>query len=329
MALDDTWNVVRPGQIGGTGNIYANTIEEHTGIVNGTIERKSVLAGWIPRPTVKGTPTITNFGVGEVDLQKATVGVTPDGGTAKFGKVSLTIDTVILARHNLGLLEVEQIPYNARALIAQEQGKKIAKFSDTALFTQAIKAALKTDTTYSGLSGAGHFGGNQQTLALAADALDPAKLVSAILQLIVKFQLKDVDPTTDDAILAVRPDAFGVLLQNEQLINTEYLNAQGNSVHGFVLKAYGVPVVSSNNIPNTLVSGHLLSNATNGNAFDGDFTKVVGTMFTPNALLAGDAIPLTVESFYDNVTKQHFIDAHLAFSATPDRAEYAGVILKP
>jgi hypothetical protein len=66
-----------------------------------------------------------------------------------------------------------------------------------------------------------------------------------------------------------------------------------------------------------------------GSAYDGDFSKVVAAAFSPRALLAGETIPLTTDVFWDKITKQWFVDAHLSYGVTPNRAEFSGVILKP
>lgn len=330
MALDDSYSIVRPGQSNQSGSVSALHLEEYTGIVESTIERKSALNGFIPMRTVRGTSTITNFAVGESTLQKAVPGgPAPDGTGTDFAKRTLTIDTVILARAVLPLLEVFQTSYDSRKEIGMEHGKKIAKFTDQSFIIQAIKAALFTESTYkgSGASGkpAGHFGGSQQTLALAGDALDPAKLYAAIADLFVKMEQKDVDPRTDDVVIALKPAEFYTLLQNEQLIDGTYKTSEGTSIQAHLLKAYGVPVISTNNSPaGTVVSGHLL-----GSSYDGDFSKVVACAFSPRALLAGETIPLTTDVFWDKITKQWFVDAHLAYGVTPNRAEFAGVILKP
>jgi len=97
MALDDAFNIVRPGQANQAGAINALALEEFTGIVEGTIDRRSVLKGWIPVRTVKGTNAVTNFAVGESTLQKATAGQPIDGTGTDFAKRTLTIDTVILS----------------------------------------------------------------------------------------------------------------------------------------------------------------------------------------------------------------------------------------
>ena len=329
MALDDSYAIVRPGQSNQSGAVSALHLEEFTGVVESTIERKAALKGWMTVRPVKGTSTITNFAVGESTLQKATPGTPIDGTGTDFAKRTLTIDTVILARAVLPLLETFQTSYDSRKEIGMEHGKKIAKFWDQSFFIQAIKAALFTESTYkgSGASGkpAGHFGGSQTTLALAGDALDPAKLYASIADLFVKMEEKDVDPRTDDVAIALRPAEFYTLLQNEQLIDGTYKTSEGTSMQGHLLKAYGVPVMSSTNFPGGQnITGHLL-----GSAYDGDFTKLVAAVFSPRALLAGETIPLTTDVFYDKVTKQWFVDAHMSYGVTPNRAEFAGVILKP
>lgn len=334
MALTESYTIQRPGQSNSAGDIDALHLEEFTGIVEGTIERKSALKGWIPVRTVKGTSTVTSFAVGESTLQKATPGVQPDGTVTDFAKASVQVDTVVLARAILPLLEVFQTSYDARKEIGVEHGKKIAKFWDQSFFIQALKTALKTDSTFRGAGAlgkpAGHFGGSQQTLGAAGDALDPAKLYAAIASLFVKMEQKDVDPRTDDVMIAVQPQEFYTLLQNEQLIDGTYKTSEGTSIQAHLLKAYGVPVVSSNNLPaGQTITGHLLSNATNGNAYDGDFTKVVAAAFSPRALLAGETIPLQSDVFYDKLSKSWFVDAHLSYAVGSHRAEFSGVILKP
>lgn len=329
MPLDDSYAIVRPGQSNSAGAISALHLEEFTGIVESTIARKSVLKGWIPIRPVKGTSTITNFAVGESTLQKATPGMPIDGTGTDFAKRTLTIDTVILARAVLPLLETFQTSYDSRKEIGMEHGKKIGKFTDQSFFIQAIKASQLADSAYrgSGAAGkpAGHYGGSIQTLAAAGDSLDPAKLYAAVASLFVKLEEKDVDPRTDDVMIALRPAEFYTLLQNEQLIDGTYKTSEGTDIKGHLLKAYGVPVVSSVNFPGgSNISGHFL-----GTAFDGDFSKVVATAFSPRALLAGETIPLTTDVFWDKVTKQWFVDAHMAYNVTPNRAEFAGSIVKP
>jgi hypothetical protein len=330
MPLDDTFTITRPGQIGATGAINAQHIEEYTGVVEGTIARKSALQGWLPVRTVKGTSVIQNFAVGESSLQKITPGQAPDGTVNKFGKNTLTIDTVVLARSVFPLLETFQTSYDARAEVGREHGKKIAKFWDQSFFIQAIKTGLLTAPKHSGVSGAGHFGASQSTFAGSSDHLDPAKVYAQIADLLTKMELKDVDPRTDDVMLAVKPDVFYTLMQNEQLINMEYKTSTGTSIDSWVLKTYGVPIINSNNMPaGETITGHLLSNSDNGNAYDGDFSKVVAVAFAPSALLAGETIPLTTGVFWDDTYKHWMVDAWLSYAVGPNRPEYAGVILRP
>lgn len=330
MALIETYAVTRPGQSNSSGSVSALHIEEYTGVVEGTLARKSVVKGFVPVRPVRGTSMITNFAVGESTLQKAVAGgAGPDGTTTDFAKKVLQVDTVILARNVIPMLESFQTSYDARKEIGREHGQKLAKFIDQSFFIQAIKASLLADSAYRGTGAAGkpqgHFGGSVQTLAAAGDSLDPAKLYAAVAGLLTQMEQKDVDPQTDDVMIALRPAEFYTLLQNEQLIDGEYITAEGNTVKTMLLKAYGVPVMRSNNYPGgSVITGNLL-----GTAFDGDYTKLVATAFSPRALLAGETIPLKTEVVWDPITKQWFVDAYLAYSVTPNRAEFAASIVKP
>lgn len=333
MAIITTPGIVRPNQQNQAGDINALTIEEFTGIVETRIKRDSALSPYISMRPVKGTNTITNYAVGATQLTTLKPGEAPDSTPVDFSKVTLTVDTVPIARNIIPLLEDFQNNFGARAKVAEDHGETIARLIDQSFMIQGIKAARLTESAYSGGAAgkpAGFKGGTVHTLAAAGDRLDPAKLYKGIGDMFVKVELKDVKPYQSGMILIVAADVFYTLQNAEQIVNGQYITSNGNKLDNVpIFKAWGVPVVSSNNLPQGTVANHPLSTTGNGNAYDGDFTKVVALAIAPKALLAGQTIPLTSKVWFDDLTKQHFIDTWLAFAAGPDRAEYAAVLELP
>lgn len=323
---------VRPNQQNQTGATDALNLTEFTGIVEGTLARTSKLDPYIQRRRVVGTNSLTNYAIGETQLQTLQPGVAPDGSLVSFSKLNLVIDTVVLARNIFPLLETFQNNFDVRKHVGEEQGKKIGKFTDQAFMIAGIKVARMSTSPYAGSGGVdvGYAGGHVQTLASAADATDPAALYQAIADALVAMEEKDVSPQTEDVMLIVRPEQFYVLQQAEQIINGEYLTSDGNKLTGVpIFKAWGIPVISSNNLPSTNITAHPLSNANNGNAYDVNATKVVGLLISPRALLAGETIPLTSNVFFDDLSKQWFVDSWLSFGVTGNRAEFAATIEIP
>lgn len=329
--VDNTLNVTHPNAINGKDTTEAErlalVIEEFTGDVEGTIQRRSVLESFIPVRTVKGTATFTNHAVGKSTLQKVTPGVPLDGVKSDFAKRSVTVDTVIAAREFFSLLEVFQTQMDTRKEVAQEQGKEIAKFFDQALLIQALKAARLTQSAYSGGTAgkpAGHGAGNLQTLA-TADRADPDKLYAAIKGALLKMELQDVDPREDGCIIVVSPQDYHTLIDAEKLINMNYVTSAGNKVNdGWLLKAIGVPVLASNNLPQSVITGHHLT--TDMNNFDGDFSKTVASIFSPKAIMAGATIPVESDVYYEKLYKSWVVDSHLSFACGPNRVEFAAEV---
>jgi len=330
MALDDTFTVDYGGQEGTSGAVDALHIEQYGGEVELTIARRSVLENFFPTRPLRGSSVAIKKAVGSSTLQKVTPGARNDGTKHAKGKNSVDVDTVILARAIVPILSEFQTDFNHRMALGQEHGKTIAKFHDKTLFTVGIRAALATSTFYSG-SPTGFSGGSQVTLAGSTDYQDPALLYQAIVDLLVKMEKKDVDPVADGVVISVRPDEFAVLEQSEFIINKEYITSDGNRLQGAsLLKARGVPVVSSNNFP-------ALTNITTGvdvvdlygSTYEVDASKVIVTAFAPKAVLAAETIPLTHKVWWSDDYLQWCIDSYFANGAAPDRAEWAGAILLP
>ncbi len=326
MALPtDSAHLSRPGQNLGTGPVDALHIEEYGGVVEGTMAKKSFMRQYVNVKPVLGTDTVTNDRVGATSLQKVTPGVRPEGAPSEFGNVSVKVDTIVLARNNVALLDDFQAHFSVRSEIGMEHGKTIAKFFDEAFIIQSIKCALRDDT---GLP-EGWTGGTKVELASATDELDPALLQRGIEDVCQKIEEKDID--LDGAVCLVAPAQYYALLRNDKLVSTEYSVGNGNYAQGTVLRSNGIPIVKTNRIPKAAITGHYLSNAGNDNAYDvavGEEIDAVAIVMLPKALLAGETIPLTSDVYYEKSELQWFIDSYLAFGVTPNRPDNCGVLLK-
>lgn len=336
MALDDTFVISNVNQANQTGALNALVIEEYTGMVEHSLVTRSSLEGKIPFRRISGTDTFTNRAVGEAGaVRKVVPGQQLDAVPTDLARNAVTIDTVVAHREAFALLDVFLTNIDVRKEVAFEQGKSMAKFRDTALFIQALKAALSTQSSFKGGAAdgkpAGFKGGSQVTFSAAGDLSDPAKVYSKLASLMVQFEKKDIDPRADGLTIYVRPDEYYTLIQAEQLVNGSYVTADGNKVNdAWLLKTYGVPVESTNTCPLlSTVTSHQLSNTSNGSAYDGDFSKVAALVFAPKAVMAGEAIPLQADVFYDKLFKSWFVDSHTSFAAGVNRNEYAGALLLP
>ena len=315
----------RPGQALGTGAVNALYIEQYGGVVEQTLANKSIMRTFVPIKSVIGTDTITNDRVGSASLQAVTAGTNPTATATQFSNVSVTVDTIVLARNTTFLLDDFQSHFSTRQALGEEHGKVIAKFFDEAFLIQAIKTALKTS---SGLP-TGWDGGTKVELAAATDELDPDKFQKAIEDVCQGMEEKDQD--LDGAAIFVRPAQYYVLLRNDKLINSQYSTGNGDYAKGDVLRSNGIPLFKSNRIPSAAITDHFLSNAGNSNAYNiatGEETDVVAIVMLPKALLAGETIPLTSKVYYEDKELVWYIDSYLAFGVTTNRPDSCGVVLK-
>lgn len=323
---------VNQNQINQAGALDALIIEQFTGDVEHTFQAESALEKFFPRRPVKGTNTLTKKAIGRTQLQKLNRGTAPDGTQVDFSKASVVVDTTILSRHSLTELETLQTDIDARKEIAVEQGQELAEFIDGAMCIMAAKAAAYTQSAYAqGSAGKpeGHFGATQKVLTAAGDENDPAKLYKAIGELFAAMEEKKVNPRKSGMILILRPTQYYILQEAEQISNGDYLTSDGNTLSNIpMFKAWGVPVVSTTNLPNTVIAGHLLSNAANSNAYDGDFTDLIALAVSPRALMVGETIPLKSHVWWSDAAKCWFVDSWFAFGVAPDRVEFAGRIDK-
>lgn len=300
-------------------------LDQYAGEVESQFAKSSIMRQFVKIRPVKGTDTLVNNRVGKTSLIKLTPGVRPDAAATPFGKVSLTVDTVVIARDNRSMLNELQSHFDARMELAQDHGKQIAKFFDEAFIIQAIKGAGQSAP--SGLNGA-IGAGKSTTLSSAGDELDPDKLYTAIAGIIVNMEEEDID--TNELVLLVRPRQYEVLKNNNKLVSRDYSEGNGDFSKGMVYELNGVRIVKTARIPTAAITGHLLSNAANSNAYNVSSTeaKSVAIILHPKSLFAGETIPLQSDIWFSKEEKQWFIDSFLAFAVTVNRPDVCGRVLK-
>ena len=297
----------------------AEMIEEYGGAVESQFAKKSIMRRFVKVKSIRGTDTLINRRVGRTQLQALTPGVRPDATKTEFGRTSVTVDTVILARDNRSMLNEFQTDFNARAELGEDHGKELSKFFDEAFLIQGIKGSLLTaPANLNSAIGAG----KAAKLSVAGDENDPDKLYAEIVKIIVAMQEEDID--TDECAIFVRPALHEVLLNNDKLVNGDYSSA-GDFSDGKFKGIMGSPVVSTARIPQAAIAAHKLGTAYNLSA---DEAQVAATVMHPKSLLAGETIPMTSDVYFNREEKQWFIDSFQAFGVANNRPDVCGAVFK-
>ncbi len=303
----------------------AEMIEQYGGAVDASIAKASMMRQIFDVMPIRGTDTKIVRRVGRTEMGVIIPGVRPAATKTNFGRVGVTVDTTVYQRDNRSELNEFQIDFDARAALGREHGKEMGKFFDEAFLIQGIKSAgMAAPAGLNGAIGAGKI----ETLAAAGDELDPDLLYKKIETVLVRMQEEDID--TEEMVVFVRPTQYNVLVNNDKLIDRDFSEGNGNFALGKVKTALGSPVMSTARIPRAAITGHKLSNEDNAFAYDLSAleAQAVAVILHPQALLAGETIPLSSDVFYSQVEKQWFIDSWMAFGVSNRRPDYAGVVRK-
>jgi len=303
----------------------ADMIDYFGGVVDSQFVKRSMMRRFVNVRPVRGTDTLIDRRFGKTAIVGLTPGVRPPATPTPQGKVSVTVDTVVLARDNQSLLNAFQADINVRKETGMDHGKNLGRYFDESLLIAAVKASATTNQDT--LNGA--FGpGTTTTLDAAGDEEDPDALYEAIATGIVQYELQDID--TEECAIFVNPTQYDVLTNNDKLVNRDFSSANGDFADGTVKTIKGTPIVMTNRLPQAAITGHILSNANNSNFYDVSAAeaKTTAVIMHPKSILVGETIPLTSDVYFDKVEKQWFIDSWLSYGAGVNRSDCSYAIRK-
>ena len=317
--------------ISASGEVDSLLIEKLTNRIHEATLKAENLLNYFDVQDVTGTDSVSEKFMGDTELEVLAAGQAPNGQPVQFDKNQLVIDTVVIGRNYTRLLsDVQTDIAGLHSKLANQQANKHKKLEDEMVISQLIYSGMgntKAVRTKPRVSGHGF---SQDTQVKDAYLSDPEGLQAA-----VEFTLEKLLDGRDGGdgqdlsqfTILMPWKYFNILRDAERIVSSEYQTFAGDTVNGFTLKSFNVPVVPTNRMP-TAAKSSKLSNAANGNRYD--FTAAGATtaaiLFTPDALLVGRSIALTADIWFDKNTKSWAIDSWQSEGAIPSVWDAVGLV---
>lgn len=196
----------------------------------------------------------------------------------KANEKIINIDDMLISQAVVAKLDELKNHYDVRSIYSAELGKALAKAYDENV-AKTIANASRASTTLTGGNGGLVLTlptGNTNSAAVTGD-----ELVAAIYDIAQEFDARDIPPT--DRFCVLPPAEYYKIPESAtRIIDTDF-NPQGNGsvAAGRVSMVAGIPVMMSNNVPQTNVA----SNPSGANnTYSGDDSKTLGLVFHKSAV---------------------------------------------
>ena len=206
----------------------------------------------------------------------------------KANEKIITIDDLLIAQSFIANIDELKNHYDVRATYADELGKALAKTYDENVAKQIANASRASST----LSGGN--GGIVLTLAsgnTTSSAVSGDEIAAAIYDIAQTMDERDIPPT--DRFCVLPPAEYYKLAESAtRTVDTDF-NPQGNGsfASGKVQQVAGIPIMMSNNVPQSNRSAASGEN----NAYNGDDSKTIGLVFHKSAVGTVKLMDMTTE----------------------------------
>ena len=207
----------------------------------------------------------------------------------KANEKIISIDDLLISQAFISNLDEMKNHYDVRQTYSSELGKALARTYDQNV-AKVIANASRASTTLSGGTG-----GVVLTLAngnTASANVTGDEIAAAIYDIAQTFDERDIPPT--DRFCVLPPAEYYKLAESAtRTIDTDF-NPQGNGsfASGRVQMVAGIPVMMSNNVPQSNVSSEV--SGTN-NSYAGDDSKTIGLVFHKSAVGTVKLMDMTTE----------------------------------
>ena len=207
----------------------------------------------------------------------------------KANEKIISIDDLLISQAFISSLEEMKNHYDVRQTYSAELGKALARTYDQNV-AKVIANASRASTTLSGGNG-----GVVLTLAngnTASANVTGDEIAAAIYDIAQTFDERDI-PTTDRFVVLPPAEYYKLAESATRTIDVDF-NPGGNGsfASGRVQQIAGMPVMMSNNVPQSNVGSEV--SGTN-NSYAGDDSKTIGLVFHKSAVGTVKLMDMTTE----------------------------------
>ena len=201
----------------------------------------------------------------------------------------ISIDDLLISQAFVSNLDELKNHYDVRATYADELGKALARTYDQNV-AKVIANASRASATLTGGNG-----GLVSTLAsgnTASSDVTGDELAAAIYDIAQAFDERDI-PKTDRFVVLPPAEYYKLPESATRTISTDF-NPGGNGSYasGNVQQIAGMPVIMSNNVPQSNVGSNPSGS---NNTYSGDDSKTIGLVFHKSAVGTVKLLDMTTE----------------------------------
>ena len=203
----------------------------------------------------------------------------------------ISIDDLLISQAFVSNLDELKNHYDVRATYADELGKALAKRYDENV-AKVIANASRASTTLTGGSGglvSAFTNGTSKTTSVQITGDD---IAGAIYDIAQAFDERDIPPT--DRFCILPPAEYYKLAESATRTVDVDFNPGGNGsfASGRVQQIAGIPVMMSNNVPQSNVGSEVTGT---NNSYAGDDSKTIGLVFHKSAVGTVKLMDMTTE----------------------------------
>lgn len=287
----------RLGLINGTGADDALFLKKFSGEVLTAFETANVMMNRHLVRTITEGKSAQFPSTWKATANYHTPGAVLTGQTIKHGERVITVDDLLVADVFIARIDEAKNHYDVRSIYTTELGRALALQFDKTVLQVAINAARASSVITEAP------GGSRVTNLNVVDTAD--NFVNAIQQSQQTLDEKDIPE--DGRFVVMRPAQYYLMLNSDKLANKDFSATPGaDFAGGKVLKAIGVEVVKSNNLPNAAITGSFKAE------YDGDFSATKALVMLPSAVGTVKLLDMKAEGEYQIERKGTLMTADYA-----------------
>ena len=307
MAFPTDQTVSRLGQQNATGDARALFLKLYAGEVLTAFEEKNIFMPLHRTRTISNGKSAQFPLTGAASAKYHSAGELIQADAIKHGERTVTVDDLLISAQFLSNVDEAMNHYDVRSIYSKEAGFALSNTADKNI-ARIIATAASIDN---GTKAAAQFGTafadevytSNVTIGAgsAADVANGGKIAQSIYDALKEFDSKDV---TGEKVCVLPPAQYYALFgANSDVNNLAYMNkdvgGSGSIATGAAPTIGGVKILMSNHIPTTNeTAANPPSGTTNTGAYNADYSKVRGLIFSADAAATVKLLDLGVESEY-------------------------------